>query len=846
MSDFGSYRFERWELHGRDRVLACAGEPVKLGGRAYDVLLALVERCDRVVAKNELMDLVWPKLVVEENNLQVHVAALRKLLGHPAIVTVPGRGYRFTMPVQRETAAVADTAASAATPAPPHPAPADELIGREDDIALLEQLLQEHPVVTVCGAGGIGKTRLARAAAARLDTVRGSRVWWVELGPLSEATRVAHALMQALGAQPGPNRSATEAAALALRNEHGLVVLDNAEHLLDAVAELIDELRRAAPQTRWLVTSQEPLHLADEQQFKLGPLTLPDASVQQTPAAVAASGAGALFAARCRALDARFEIDHSNAATVADICRRLDGIALAIELAVARVPLLGVQGLRARLDERFSLLTAGARAVLRKHQTLRAALAWSHDLLSPAEQCVFRRLGVFAGGFTLDAAQRVADDDKIDGWDVVEHLGALVDKSLVLADGAQEPRYRMLETTRLYAIERLAEAGETATLLERHARALVDRMAIEEDDDRRRRSMVTGDAALIAEVDNARAALAWAATGHDDALAAQAAWAAFFPMCAARLLPEYVQAVLPLRRRVSDAVPARVAAHFWLRLAIAGLLPAIAESGDAAERAVRAFRALGDEQALFDALGVRIAIGSRRGEVEAVRPCVEEARALAHSHFRPQLLSQFNWAVKCWYQMQGRWEEALALVQESIEQSRRWGSWNEHIMQAARAVIEISLGRAEEAEQRARAALAALDALGHGADSGHVICVLVLALAVQGRADEALALGRRARTTLERIGDETRLLEPLALAAADRGRAADAACTLGCYDSRADRQGEVVWQSHAIGRDRLDARLAEALGVEALREHLERGRGLDLDRAFALAFGDAVQVTAAS
>lgn len=243
-------------------------------------------------------------------------------------------------------------------------------------------------------------------------------------------------------------------------------MLDNAEHLLDAVAALVVSLRGQSSALRVLVTSQEVLRLADEQVFRAGPLALP---ATDDLLSVRGSAAVELFVVRARQVDRHFELGEHNRAAAAEICRRLDGIPLAIELAAARVALLGVEGVRQRLDALFDLLTAGARAALRRHQTLRAALEWSHSLLTPDEQRVLRRLGVLAGGFTLDAAQELAADESLDGWDVLERLGGLVDKSLVVAEGEAVPRYRLLETTRVFALERLAEAGETEATLLRHA-----------------------------------------------------------------------------------------------------------------------------------------------------------------------------------------------------------------------------------------------------------------------------------------------------------------------------------------------------------------------------------------
>ena len=364
------------------------GVPVKPSARAFDILMALVERRDRVVSKSELLQIVWPNLVVEENNLQVHVLALRKLLGHGAIATVPGRGYRFTLPVQApggtpSGAASAPVAEPIAVNAGNLHGQPPELFGRDDELQELQGLIDSHAVVTVTGAGDIGKTRLAQGAAAR--RAQQQAVWWVELAPLADAAQVPRAVARALALPLAPQDDVTQAVVQALRGKSALLVLDNAEHLLDGVAALIGALREQAGGVKLLVTSQEVMHGFEEQVFRPGPLALPTGD---DLLAVRASGAVALFVARARQADPRFQLDDRNRAAVAEICRRLDGIPLAIELAAARVPLLGAEGLRSRLDERFQVLTASSRAVMRRHQTLRAALKWSHALLSGDEQRV--------------------------------------------------------------------------------------------------------------------------------------------------------------------------------------------------------------------------------------------------------------------------------------------------------------------------------------------------------------------------------------------------------------------------------------------------------------------------
>jgi len=468
-------RFGRAEIRREQRQLLIDGGPARLGARAFDLLLALVERRERVVSKGELLDLVWPGLVVEENNLQVHISALRKLLGPAAISTIPGRGYRFTAQdadCKAESTAGAEPAAAGLASLPVSNEGVPPLIlGREDDLGALRTVVLAHQLVTVAGAGGIGKTTLARALADRIEREFADGAHLVELAAVSDpalaATAVATALQVKLGSRPP-----IQAIGQMLAARRMLIVLDNCEHLLQAVAELIDAVRPLAPGAHWLATSQEPLKIVGEQVFRLGPLALPsEATLDEARRA----GAVALLEARARAADPRFALTPENVGAAIDICRQLDGIALAIELAAARVPLLGLEGLRSRLGERLRVLTSGARVALPRQRTLLAALQWSHGLLTAPQQAVFRRLGVFAGGFSLDAAQRVAADETLDRWTVLDDLGALVDKSLVAAepDLLGEPRYRLLETMRHYALDRLEAAGDGDAARTRHLEAYV-------------------------------------------------------------------------------------------------------------------------------------------------------------------------------------------------------------------------------------------------------------------------------------------------------------------------------------------------------------------------------------
>src|SRR5215471_195482 len=344
------------------------------------------------------------------------------------------------------------------------PVEVSSFVGREREQVELAALLRSSRLLTLVGPGGAGKTRLALQVASTALGDFQEGVWLIEFGPLGDSALVPQSVAQVLGVREQDGMALTDTVGASLGRSRVLLVLDNCEHLIAACGQLSESLLRTCERVHILATSREPLGLSGEVLWRVPPLGLP-ADDTHAPEADAVR----LFVERAAASVPNFALTNQNRAAVADVCRRLDGLPLAIELAAARVPLLGVEGLRDKLDQRFHVLTAGRRATLARHQTLRGALDWSYQLLTKDEQTVLRRLGVFVGGFTLEAAQQVADDEQgIDVWDVLEHLGALVDKSLVVAEGDTLPRYRLLESTRLFALERLIDSGELNVIRGRH------------------------------------------------------------------------------------------------------------------------------------------------------------------------------------------------------------------------------------------------------------------------------------------------------------------------------------------------------------------------------------------
>ncbi|MFH5254820.1 ATP-binding protein [Burkholderia semiarida] len=447
------------------------GASLRIGARALDILEVLHRASGSVVSKDDIMDAVWPGLIVEENRLQVHVATLRKALGasRDLIKTVPGRGYLLVASPSPGPDLV--PAADAPAVAPPPDAPASSLlaplVGRDAEIAQIVDMLERTPVVTLVGAGGIGKTSLAVRVAHGVRSRSRERVLFVELARASTRDDMLIALAAELGLDT-QGVPAIERIGDAFATSRCLLVLDNAEHIVDLVASLVETLTSRAGSLRVLVTSREPLHISAEAVLRMSPLAVPDggASVPE----MARCSAVELFLERVRTAAPDCPVDEAGVRVIADICRRLDGLPLAIELAAARVATLGLAVVASRLDDRLNLLTGGLRSALPRHQTLRATFDWSYVLLDPAARALFRRMGCFIGPFSFDAARAVATEPGTSAADMIAVLGELVAKSLVTVEfhGAYA-RYRLTESTRAYALEKLHNEGEFERIVARHA-----------------------------------------------------------------------------------------------------------------------------------------------------------------------------------------------------------------------------------------------------------------------------------------------------------------------------------------------------------------------------------------
>ncbi|MCA8150675.1 ATP-binding protein [Burkholderia contaminans] len=447
------------------------GASLRIGARALDILEVLHRASGSVVSKDDIMDAVWPGLIVEENRLQVHVATLRKALGtsRDLIKTVPGRGYLLVACAspgpERPPAADAPAAVPADAHASSPPAP---LVGRDAEIAQIVEMLERTPVVTLVGAGGIGKTSLAVRVAHAVRSRSRERVLFVELARAGTRADMLIALAAALGLDTQRVPAIEDIGAVFAASRY-LLVFDNAEHIVDLVANLVETLTSCAGSLRVLVTSREPLHISAEAVLRMSPLAVPGDDAR--PDEIVRCSAVELFLERVRTAAPDCPVDEAGMRLIADICRRLDGLPLAIELAAARVATLGLAVVASRLDDRLNLLTGGLRSALPRHQTLRATFDWSYVLLDPAARALFRRMGCFIGPFTFDAAHAVATEPGTSAADMIAVLGELVAKSLVTVEfhGAYA-RYRLTESTRAYALEKLHNEGEFERIAARHAR----------------------------------------------------------------------------------------------------------------------------------------------------------------------------------------------------------------------------------------------------------------------------------------------------------------------------------------------------------------------------------------
>jgi predicted ATPase/DNA-binding winged helix-turn-helix (wHTH) protein len=526
------FSFANWAIDAGRKELRLNDVAVPMGSRAFQILETLAAAAGTLVTKNDLFQSVWPGLAVEENTLQVHISAVRKALGEDRglLKTISGRGYVLggswrldgtsdrsppgsRLEVQADRWLVNNLPSARAS-----------LVGRDGKLNELVDILSDYRAVTLTGPGGIGKTKLAIELARRVKDSFGDAVALVELGTIMDSVLVAPTTARVLRLAVNPTEISAVTVAEAVGGRRLLLVLDNCEHLIDTAAELADAVLRRCPNATVLATSRESLRIEGEYVAMIPPLSVPDETMEE-PELLLSQSAVQLFIARMEALRSNFVPTPRDFLSIGALCRRLDGIPLALEFAAARSATLGIEAVLLRLDKRFELLTGGRRDQLQRHQTLRATLDWSYDLLSGDEQELLCYLAVFPAGFTLDGAVAMMED-RLSRPSVIEALSNLIGKSLVSVDPSISGRWRLLETTRAYGLEVLARKGLTEDAARRHARFFWQMIAIAGD-----MSHASGDLSRYAnEIGNVHAALDWAFTVGGDIVLGVELTAAYAPV----------------------------------------------------------------------------------------------------------------------------------------------------------------------------------------------------------------------------------------------------------------------------------------------------------------------------
>jgi len=841
MDDTEEYRFGPYRLIPRRHELFRDGMPVALNSRSVELLSALVEASGALVTKQALLSRVWPGQIHTEGSVWVAVSAVRKALGpgpdgEPYIVSMAARGYRFAALVTRIGPEIPAQAETAPGNLPLVIAP---LIGRDAEIARCLALLEQSKLLTITGTGGVGKTRMALALG---DAARGrysDGVWFVELASLATPELVPETIAALLGLSVQGSRTAIQVVATYLRQKSLLLVLDNCEHVVTEAARVAEAILQNCPRVSILATSREPLRVGGEQSYPLPSLGLPD-RVDGIAAAQALDHAAIrLFVARAGLTVEGFDLTDDLAPIVAAICRRLDGIPLALELAAPRLRVLTPRELLDRLDQRFGLLTEGSRTVLARHQTLRALIDWSWDHLSEAERVLLGRLAVFGGSFTIESVEAVAGTAPLAPARILDLVARLVDKSLVVAlpAGIRARRYQLIETIRQYGAERLAESGDQATAL-RLARYLVTRFQ-KATEIWPTMADIEWLARYEPDLDNLRAALGWAfGPGGDTALGLQLVSYTSDFWTLLSLAPERRRWFETAAALLDSQTPPDVVGRIRAALADSNAFGQRRNVAPALEAAAL-FRTLGDPLWLGRALGLAGRSLMRPGEVAEAEPVLLEAEAVLRPLGPTKVLVSVLGSLGALRFFAGETPAARALTEEAGTIARRLGALRHFQIQTSNlAEHDLADGRIHDAIARGREVEASCRASGNLMVLSFCLRNLAGYLIRAGDLAAGVETAREALRLSQSLGDGlnvTMCLEHLALAAALAEDLVLAGHLIGYGDAFYGALGQARQHHEHEARQNVMGRLEAALDPAVRARLLAEGAAWSEDAVVAVA-----------
>jgi predicted ATPase/DNA-binding winged helix-turn-helix (wHTH) protein/tetratricopeptide (TPR) repeat protein len=834
------YELGPFHLDPEAGVLSRAGVPMALGARAVAVLITLVKRPNEFVQKRAIIDAAWPGVVVEESNLAVQIFSIRRALAHTPggehwIETLPRRGYRFVGPLAAR--GNSPLVARAMSTNSNLPEPRTSFVGRERELVEIKRLLPKKRLLTLVGMGGIGKTRLALQAAAEVMAAYRDGIWLVELGSISDVSLVLTTVAQVLGVRERTGKQLMATLCTHLKTRQLLLILDNCEHLLDACATLVDAVLRGAPDVTIIATSRESLHVEGEQTYPLQPLSLPEPTAGEY--GIERSEAVQPFVERAQRQLPDFELTAVRVAAVAELCIHLDGIPLALEFAATRVRSLSVEQINARIGDRFRLLTSGSHATQPRQHTLRATLDWSYDLLADDERTVLRRVSIFPGSFTLEAASSVASDDAIDEFAVTDLVSQLVDRSLVVADTSSGgARYRLLETTRAYALEKLTDPVESRAVRRRHAVYLRDLFdggveGSRGSSDSRWRDL------YFPERDNVRAALDWAFGDEGDPElavtltgATRGIWTGLSLQSEGRARIESAIAAM------TTDTPASEQARLWLSLAVVWGTAEPARAAEASERAIALYRQLGDTVSVGHSLQWLARMRVFMGKFDQAAPLFVDALALLENGGTPKSIGDCLEGDGFRKMLTGDLAGARNNFERALAQFRAAGATSAILgVLVNLGDLSWALGDLDAALAQCHEGIRLMRSAPHFAKDMLGICLTNLSgvLAERGELAEALAAAREGLPLRRATGHAWLPMDHFALRVGLAGRIEHAARIAGYADAIYAAKQSLRHLNEARARTRLMVLLRERLGDDELARLMTAGAALDEDEVCRLA-----------